>query len=244
MPCFFGMRSRQEHVNLRWGDIKVKRTSIGEQFLEYPERSTKTHTVVTSENRAFTPKMFEEGNPSCPVYIYQLYAEKDQINETIRFTICIGINKRSNEQSELWFVNQAMGHKSLSSNYSTASLDQQKQMSCILSNLNKQSTLKSASSTVTTSSVNQFPVDSLVLNNVNKSSKKYINSQKHINNLFIFKPVSLDNYQFYIISGYVDLCSNKSIQQQAKSKYLLGVSVVQSQPHHIQNGLHNILVSV
>ncbi|KAJ8311207.1 hypothetical protein KUTeg_011235 [Tegillarca granosa] len=59
---------------------------------------------------------------------------------------------------------------SLSSNYSTASLDQQKQMSCILSNLNKPSTLKSASCTASTSSVNQFPVDSLVLNNVNKPS--------------------------------------------------------------------------
>ncbi|KAJ8309919.1 hypothetical protein KUTeg_011784, partial [Tegillarca granosa] len=201
----------------------VKRTSNGEKFLEYTERSTKTRTGVTSENRAFTPKMFEDrGNPRCPVYMYQLYAEKrpDQM-KLPDSPFYIGINKRSNEQSEFWFVNQAMGkntfagivktmcdkvnitgrkvnhsarktgittlvhagmqntliqqqsgHKSLSSlnNYSTASLDQQKQMSCILSNLNKPSTLKNASSTATTRSVNQFPVDSLVLNNVNKPS--------------------------------------------------------------------------
>ncbi|KAJ8311208.1 LOW QUALITY PROTEIN: hypothetical protein KUTeg_011236 [Tegillarca granosa] len=71
---FFGMRSRQEDVNLRWGDIKNFKWR---KFLEYPERSTKTRNGVTGENRAFTTKMFEDrGNPRCPVYMYQLYAEK------------------------------------------------------------------------------------------------------------------------------------------------------------------------
>lgn len=55
----FGMRSRAEHVSLRWGDVQQKVTSTGEEYLEYRERSTKTRTGVTSESRSFAPKMFE-----------------------------------------------------------------------------------------------------------------------------------------------------------------------------------------
>lgn len=54
----FGMRSRAEHVSLRWGDVQQKVTSTGEEYLEYRERSTKS----------FAPKMFENrDNPRCPV---------------------------------------------------------------------------------------------------------------------------------------------------------------------------------
>eukprot|EP00105_Crassostrea_gigas_P002132 XP_011414559.1 PREDICTED: zinc finger MYM-type protein 3 isoform X2 [Crassostrea gigas] len=48
----FGMRSRTEHVNLRWGDVQQKVPSTGEEDLEYRERSTKTRTGVTSESRS------------------------------------------------------------------------------------------------------------------------------------------------------------------------------------------------
>jgi hypothetical protein len=54
------MRSRTEHVNLRWGDVELKETSAGVKFLELSERATKTRTGVTGEARAFAPKMFED----------------------------------------------------------------------------------------------------------------------------------------------------------------------------------------
>ncbi|KAJ8307669.1 hypothetical protein KUTeg_014779 [Tegillarca granosa] len=41
----FGLQSRQDHVNLRWGDIKLKQTSDGKEYLEFFERQTK-HVLV------------------------------------------------------------------------------------------------------------------------------------------------------------------------------------------------------
>lgn len=43
----FGMRSRIEHVNLRW----MKQKSTGEEYLEYTERATKTRYGVTNDCR-------------------------------------------------------------------------------------------------------------------------------------------------------------------------------------------------
>ncbi|XP_062568066.1 uncharacterized protein LOC134230309 [Saccostrea cucullata] len=56
----FGMRSRIEHVNLSRGDVTMKVTSTGEEYLEYAERATKTRTGITSDTRNFAPKMFED----------------------------------------------------------------------------------------------------------------------------------------------------------------------------------------
>ena len=57
---YFGMRSRKEHENLKWGDVELKTTSSGERFLEYTERATKTRTGVNNDLRSFPPKMFED----------------------------------------------------------------------------------------------------------------------------------------------------------------------------------------
>lgn len=83
----FGMRSRAEHVGLRWGDVQQKVTSTGEEYLEYRERSTKTRTGVTSESRSFAPKMFENrDNPRCPVLAYKEFARRrpEQMNNPSR----------------------------------------------------------------------------------------------------------------------------------------------------------------
>ena len=57
---FFGMRSRTEHINLKWGDVELKETSTGAKFLELSERATKTRKGVTGDTRGFAPKMFED----------------------------------------------------------------------------------------------------------------------------------------------------------------------------------------
>ena len=54
----FGMRSRLEHIELKWGDIELKTTSSGEEYLEHSERTTKTKSGQTSDSRSFLPKMF------------------------------------------------------------------------------------------------------------------------------------------------------------------------------------------
>ncbi|KAJ8302598.1 hypothetical protein KUTeg_018994 [Tegillarca granosa] len=35
----FGMRSREEHANLRWGDVELKGTATGGRYLEFTERA-------------------------------------------------------------------------------------------------------------------------------------------------------------------------------------------------------------
>lgn len=32
---FFGLRGRQDHVNMLWGDIQLKKTSKGKEYLEF-----------------------------------------------------------------------------------------------------------------------------------------------------------------------------------------------------------------
>ena len=40
LTIHFGLRGRQEHVNLLWGDMKLRDVN-GIQYVEYNERSTK-----------------------------------------------------------------------------------------------------------------------------------------------------------------------------------------------------------
>lgn len=56
---FLGLRGRDEHVQMCWGDLELKTTASGEEFLEFTERSTKTRTGKDTRNkRAYNPKMF------------------------------------------------------------------------------------------------------------------------------------------------------------------------------------------
>lgn len=110
---YFGMRSRTEHEHLRWGDVELKTTSSGEQYLEYSERATKTRTGVNSDSRAFPPKMFEDkGNQRCPIQMYMLYAQKRPLNmkgDEAKFYV--GINNKAS--SGEWFKNMAMGKNTI-----------------------------------------------------------------------------------------------------------------------------------
>ncbi|CAG2232583.1 unnamed protein product [Mytilus edulis] len=69
----FGMRSRQEHQDMKFGDIEMKATSGGVQYLEFTERQTKTRKGEGSA-RPFAPKMFAiAGNYSLKKYFYHVY---------------------------------------------------------------------------------------------------------------------------------------------------------------------------
>ena len=58
----FGLRGRQEHVQMLWGDIELNTDSSGAQYLEFHEITTKTRQGVTRDIRAFSPKMYSTGN--------------------------------------------------------------------------------------------------------------------------------------------------------------------------------------
>eukprot|EP00105_Crassostrea_gigas_P046736 XP_019930884.1 PREDICTED: uncharacterized protein LOC105348291 isoform X2 [Crassostrea gigas] len=172
----FGMRSRAEHVSLRWNGVQQKVTSTGEEYLEYRERSTKTRTGVTSESRSFAPKMFENraykefarrrpeqmNNPESPFYLgvsrhpeKAWYVNQPMGKNTIGNIVKVmceagGMQGRKVNHSARktaisslvhagvppTIIQQLSGHKNVNSinNYSTASNEQQRHMSSILTN--------------------------------------------------------------------------------------------------------------
>ena len=56
----FGMRGATEHVKMMWGDVELKTSSDGTEYLEFNERQTKTRTGKTGNARPFSPKAFEK----------------------------------------------------------------------------------------------------------------------------------------------------------------------------------------
>jgi len=55
-----GLRGRQEHLSMLWGDLEFKSTSDGTVYLEYTERATKTRKGISHDQRHFMPKIFEQ----------------------------------------------------------------------------------------------------------------------------------------------------------------------------------------
>jgi len=64
----FGLRGRQEHVVMLWGDMELKSDDHGLQYLEFHERATKTRQGSTRDVRAFPPKMYATGRTVMSVY--------------------------------------------------------------------------------------------------------------------------------------------------------------------------------
>ena len=74
----FGLRGCKEHRDMCWGDVKLKQTADGKEFLEFNERQTKTRTGSDCRDvRKMAPKMFAtDGSERDPVVVYKLYARK------------------------------------------------------------------------------------------------------------------------------------------------------------------------
>lgn len=250
---YFGMRSRTEHVNLRWGDIELKETSTGDRFLELSERATKTRTGVSGDTRAFAPKMFEDkGNPRCPVATYVLYKDKrpDKM-QAEDSPFYIGINRKPAGNS--WYVSQPMGkntlgniiklmceeagiqgrkvnhsvrktaittlvhagilptlvqqhsgHKNLASinNYSTASINQQKSMSDLLSNFSKGAT--SEASEEINNDVHEVNNDLPGLDNVLQEIGNYEFNNDIVNNMSATASVAFPKLQGLFTSATIN----------------------------------------
>ena len=58
----FGLRGRQEHTQMLWGDMELKFDNSGVEYVEFNERATKTRQGTTRSARAFAPKMYSTGN--------------------------------------------------------------------------------------------------------------------------------------------------------------------------------------
>ena len=116
----FGLRGCKEHRNMCWGDVQLRQTTNGEEFLEYSERQTKTRTGENPRDvRQIKPKMLSvPGSEKDPVAAYQLYAKKrpTEMNDSdAPFYLAIN-NCTKQESSKPWSRKSAVGqnkHNSL-----------------------------------------------------------------------------------------------------------------------------------
>lgn len=113
----FGLRGRNEHHQMLWGDVELKTSSDGE-YLEYTERLTKTRRGASS-GRAFQPRIFPlHDRNRCPVEAFKLYASKRPTNsECPKFYLAVNY---SFEKSGNWYKNSPLGVHSLGNLLSSA----------------------------------------------------------------------------------------------------------------------------
>jgi len=73
MTMHFGLRGRQEHTQMLWGDVELHITDSGNEYLEFNERSTKTWSSTSRTARPFAPRMFATGRLKMFVQLNTLY---------------------------------------------------------------------------------------------------------------------------------------------------------------------------
>ena len=106
---YFGSRGCKEHRDMCWGDVKLKETADGKEYLEFNERQTKTRTGSNCRDiRAMPPKMVAtDGSEKDPIVVYKLYAQKrrKKMNEDDSpFYLAVNNNlKAESLQTKEWF---------------------------------------------------------------------------------------------------------------------------------------------
>ena len=98
---------------MKWGDVELKTTADGLEYLEYNERQTKTRTgSQPKDTRTVKPKMFAvRGSERDPVLFYRQYASKqpdDMNNKNSPFYLAIN-HTRSPASGKPWFKSAPMG---------------------------------------------------------------------------------------------------------------------------------------
>ena len=111
----FGHRGCKEHRDMCWGDVKLKETADGKEYLEFNERQTKTRTGSDCRDiRAMPPKMFAtDGSEKDPIVVYNLYARKrpEKMNEDDS-PLYLAVNnnlKAESLQTKEWFKDGPFG---------------------------------------------------------------------------------------------------------------------------------------
>jgi len=103
---------------MKWGDVQLKTTADGVEFLEYNERQTKTRTGTEPKDmHAVKPKMFSVlSSDRDPVKAFHLYASKrpEQMkSDDIPFYLTINYTRLANS-SKPCFKAAPMGSNKLS----------------------------------------------------------------------------------------------------------------------------------
>ena len=112
---FFGLRGRDEHRQLCWGDIKLETDVQGNRFLVYQERETKTRKDYRHE-RDVVPKIYEtkENPDTCPVNLLLKFTHKRPINtlddDSPFYLQCLPTHQM---KDTIWYKAQPLGVNSL-----------------------------------------------------------------------------------------------------------------------------------
>ena len=96
-----------------WGDVQLRQTTNGEEFLEYTEKQTKTRTGENPRDvRQIKPKMFSvQGSERDTVAVYKFYAEKrpsEMNDKNAPFYLAVNSCKKQ-DSSKPWFKTSAVG---------------------------------------------------------------------------------------------------------------------------------------
>ena len=112
----FGLRGRQEHRQLKFGDISLKETSSGQKYLEFGERDSKTMDgSKTTDYRKVTPKIFSTEDELDVVKLYELFCEKRPADMNVPdapfYLTCVPQNRL--HDGSAWYYCSPMGANSL-----------------------------------------------------------------------------------------------------------------------------------
>ena len=119
----FGLRGRDEHRKLCFGDIALFTDSEdGSEYTQYLfEHGTKTRTgEVGSSTRAFAPKMWATNTNQCPVQFYKCYLSKRPVAATdpdSPFYLAVNRNRSAGDP---WYKNAPLGKTKLGGFMTTA----------------------------------------------------------------------------------------------------------------------------
>jgi len=110
-----GFRASDENKKLLWGDIKLKATATGREYVEFNERDNKTRSGQYAINRPYSPKMFAVDDKSiCPIETYKLYRDHrplEMCSDDSRFYLAINYKPIAH----IWYKRQPMGRNKLES---------------------------------------------------------------------------------------------------------------------------------
>lgn len=113
LALHFGFRGSHETRQLKMGDIELKEDAVGDHYLEFSERLSKTRQG-TGNNRAFNPKAWAKGGRDCPVRIYNEYTKrKPEKMLAAGQPFYLAINHMRKPGSPKWFSASPLGHNSI-----------------------------------------------------------------------------------------------------------------------------------
>ena len=109
-----GMRGRDEHHKLTFGDFSIQSDSNGLKYVVFNERDTKTRNGQAGGCRPFRPKMWAtpENPEQCPVALFEKFIENQPPSMCLlESPFYLAINCQASDKC--WYKRQPMGRNKI-----------------------------------------------------------------------------------------------------------------------------------